>query len=63
MNVNTNNYKDLEDVCHEWCVIVTLGDFESGNACFPKLEVQIESPQAWLFLCASMLWNILSAPI
>jgi len=41
INANTNNHKNLEDVCHGWCAIVVLGDFEDGDACFPELEVKI----------------------
>jgi len=41
INANTNNHKDLEDVCHGWYAIVVLGDFEGGDACFPKLRVKI----------------------
>jgi len=41
INANTNNYKDLEDVCHGWCAIVVFGDFEGGDACFPELGVKI----------------------
>jgi len=35
---NTNNHKDLEEVCHGWCVIGVCGDFEGGAACFLSLE-------------------------
>jgi len=42
INANTNNHKNLEDVCHGWCAIVVLGDFEGGDACFPKLGVKID---------------------
>jgi len=42
IKVNTNNHKDLKDVCHEWCEIVVLGDFDGGDACFPKLGVKID---------------------
>jgi len=42
INVNTNNHKDLEDVCHGWCAIVVLGDFEDGDASFPELGVKID---------------------
>jgi len=41
INANTNNHQNLEDVCHGWCAIVVLGDFEDGDACFPELEVKI----------------------
>jgi len=41
INANTNNHKDLEDVCHGWCVIVVFGDVEGGDACFPELGVKI----------------------
>jgi len=44
INTNTNNHKDLEDICHGWCVIVVLGYFEGGDACFPELGVKIECP-------------------
>ncbi|RPA88375.1 hypothetical protein L873DRAFT_1605201, partial [Choiromyces venosus 120613-1] len=44
INANTNNHKDLEDVCHGWCAIVPLGDFEGGDACFPELGVRIACP-------------------
>ena len=44
INANTNNHKDLEDVCHGWCAIVVLGDFEGGDACFPELGVKIDCP-------------------
>jgi len=42
INTNTNNHKDLEDVCHGWCAIVVFGDFEGGDACFPELGVKID---------------------
>ena len=42
INANTNNHKDVEDVCHEWCAIVVFGDFEGGDAYFPKLGVKID---------------------
>jgi len=42
INANTNNHKDLEDVCHGWCAIVVFGDFEGGDACFPDLGVKID---------------------
>jgi len=42
INTNTNNHKNLEDVCHEWCAIVVFADFESGDACFPELGVKID---------------------
>jgi len=42
INANTNNHKDLEDVCHGWCAIVVFGDFEGGDACFPELGVKID---------------------
>jgi len=42
INVNTNNHKDLKDVCHGWCAIVVFGDFEGGDACFPELGVKID---------------------
>ena len=42
INANTNNHKDLEDICHGWCAIVLLGDFEAGDACFPELGVKID---------------------
>ena len=44
INANTNNHKDLEDVCHGWCAIVALGDFTGGDACFPQLGVKIDCP-------------------
>ena len=44
VNANTNNHKDLEDVCHRWCAIVPMGDFEGGEACFPELGVKIDCP-------------------
>ena len=44
MNANTNNHKDLEDVCRGWCAIVVLGKFEGGDACFPELGVKIDCP-------------------
>jgi len=40
--MNTNYHKDLENVCHAWCEIVVLGDFEDGDACFPELGVKID---------------------
>jgi len=42
INANTNNYKDLKDLCHGWCAIVLLEDFESGDASFPELRVKID---------------------
>jgi len=42
INANTNNHKELEHVCHGWCAIVTLGDFEGGDACFPELGVKTD---------------------
>jgi len=42
INVNTNNYKDLEDVCPGSCAIVVFGDFEGRDACFPELGVKID---------------------
>ena len=62
INANTNNHKDLEDVCHGWCAIVALGDFTGGDACFPQLRVKIDCPPgtykqlgqieaAWTLLC------------
>jgi len=44
INANTNNYKDLEDVFHEWCTIVALVDFTGDDACFPQLGVKIDCP-------------------
>ncbi|RPA89729.1 hypothetical protein L873DRAFT_1795931 [Choiromyces venosus 120613-1] len=44
INTNTNNHKDLEDVCHGWCAIVPLGDFEGGDAYFLELGVRIACP-------------------
>jgi len=42
INANTNNHKDLEYVCHGWCAIVVLADFEGGDACSPELGVKID---------------------
>ena len=42
INANTNDHKDLEDLCHLWCATVVFGDFEGGDACFPQLGVQID---------------------
>ena len=42
INANTNNHKDLEDICHGWCAIVVFGDFEGGDSCFPELGVKID---------------------
>jgi len=42
INANTNNHKDLEDVCHGWCAIVVFRDLEGGDACFPELGVKID---------------------
>jgi len=42
INANTNNHKDLEDVCHGWCAMVLFGNFEGGDACFPELGVNID---------------------
>jgi len=39
INANTNSHKNLEDVCHGWCAVVAMGDFEGGDACFPELGV------------------------
>ncbi|KAG0643484.1 hypothetical protein HOY80DRAFT_997741 [Tuber brumale] len=39
INANTNNHKDVENVCHRWCAIVVLGDFKGGDACLPELGV------------------------
>lgn len=44
INANTNNHKDLEDVCHGWCAVVAMGNFEGGDACFPELGVKINCP-------------------
>ena len=44
MNANTNNHKDLQDVCLGWCAIVALGGFGGGDACFPQLGVKMECP-------------------
>ena len=44
INANTNNCLDQEDVCHRWCAIVTLGNFQGRNACFPRLEVKMDCP-------------------
>ena len=44
INANTNNHKDLSDVCHGWCAIVAFGDFKGGDACFPQLGVKIDCP-------------------
>jgi hypothetical protein len=44
INANTNNHKDVEDVCHGWCAVVVLGDFKGGDACFPELGVKIDCP-------------------
>lgn len=41
INANTNNHKDLEDVCHGWCAVVPIGCFTGGDACFPELGVKI----------------------
>ena len=42
INTNSNNYQDLDDVCHGWCAIVVLEDFEGGDACFPEGGVKID---------------------
>jgi len=42
IKANTNNHKDLEDVCHGWCAIVVFGHFEGSDACFPELGVIID---------------------
>jgi len=42
INPNTNNDKDLDAVCHWWCAIVVLGDFEGGDACFRECRVKID---------------------
>jgi len=42
ISANTNNHKDLEDVCHGWCARLVFGDFEGGDACFPELGVKID---------------------
>ena len=44
INANTNNHLDLEDICHGWCAIVTLGNFKGGNVCFPELGVKMDCP-------------------
>ena len=41
INANTNNHKDLEDICHGWCAIVVFGNFV-GSDCFPELGVKID---------------------
>jgi len=41
INANTNNHKDLEDLCHGWCAIVVFRDFVGGDAWFPELGVKI----------------------
>jgi len=51
INANTNNHKDLEDICQGWCAIVALGGFEGGDACFPQLGVKIDcTPGSVVFL-------------
>jgi len=42
INANTNNHKDLDQVCHGWCVIVVFRDLEGGDACFPELGLKID---------------------
>jgi len=42
INANTNNHKDVEDVCHGWYAIVVFGDSEGGDASFPELGVKID---------------------
>jgi len=42
IKANTNNHKDLEDVCHGLCAMVVFGDFEGGDASFPELGVKID---------------------
>ena len=44
INANTNNHKDLEDVCPGWCAVVAMGEFEVGDSCFPGLGVNINCP-------------------
>jgi len=44
INANTNNHKDLEDVCNGWCAVVARSHFEGGDACFPELGVKINCP-------------------
>jgi len=43
INANTNNHKDLEDVCHGWYAIVQFRHFEGRHACLPELRVKIDS--------------------
>jgi len=52
INVNTNNHKNLETVCHGWYTIVVLGDIE---ACFPELEVKIELFFFFFYIIYSLL--------
>jgi len=54
INPNTNNHKDLKDVCHGWCAIVVLGDFKGGDACFSKPGVKIDISLFFFF----SLYNI-----
>jgi len=42
IKANTKNHQGLEDGGHGWCAIVVFGDFEEGDACFPKLGVKID---------------------
>ncbi|KAG0640020.1 hypothetical protein HOY80DRAFT_1000491 [Tuber brumale] len=42
INENTNNHKEIEDVCHKYCALVSLGDFEDGDVNFPELGVKID---------------------
>ena len=42
--MKTNNYEDIVDICHGWCVVSILGDITRGDAGFPELEVKIDCP-------------------
>lgn len=40
-------------MCHVWCAIVALRDFERGNTCFPQLGVKIDySLGLVVFMCS-----------
>jgi len=42
INTNTNNHKDLEDLCHGWSAIVVLREVEGRDARSPELGVKID---------------------
>ncbi|KAG0643579.1 hypothetical protein HOY80DRAFT_1032764 [Tuber brumale] len=48
INSNTNNYKDVGDVCYRLYTVVALVYFKGGNACFAELGVKTDCPPSAL---------------